>query len=230
MILALLLGCGPTLQAFPPTPLHAIDAIPIAQGEVQTQLGGNFKLFPALIPDILGGSFSWDVGVGLGKRWELDLSMTSKTMSPNYGFRAGYTLLSDKKYVFGVIGGLGGSWNHVEGDSSIIVDGQTTTTHIDYSYATLAPWLGGRFVWKAAPFLNIPLIVRGGVSHLFPVAHLAESDAVTARYIDVQSGLIMPLGSAALGLDLGVGYYSDVGVPTPIFGRVGVSLQMKVGN
>jgi hypothetical protein len=206
------------------------DAVPAGNVEVGLGASGGVSLAGGeLVPDFLGGALHGRAGVGLGEHWDLELAAAGLAGRPIGGLQVGWTPRPDAPFAYGITAGVGGSLFEGTYTRQVDQDGDgepDASVKEDYAYATVAPSLGFRGVWRSRHGYGLPLIVRPSYS----VAIDRDGGGVerTAFWLDAATGLLIePTGNLDIGFGPTFRLWVDPeqGDSLPMYGvNVGISV------
>lgn len=231
----LLTGCSQILINFPPVPMSGTDAVPVASGDGSIQVGLGAMSLPGLpfLSDYAGGGLNGGLGFGLSDKVDLGFDAGIKLFGPNFGVRAGHTLLNTEPHTLGLTGGLGFSYNHGEWDvTTYDIDAddedEGETTHIDYTYASIVPWAGVRYRYQLGPKVSIPVLARFGGSALIPIRNVTEDYKPVAWFGEAQSGLLFGAKKVFFAVDLGMRFHESEEDVAYFYPRYGLNFRVDL--
>lgn len=180
-LVVFLVGCGPTIIAYPPPAMMPGAIEPLSGGEISlgggasALLGGPAAAYGTFFNEF-GGPFAFGGGVGLGHGIDVSVVASQHLQGPTGGITAGLWLLDQPTLQAGPVLGIAGS---LASDNDLFTlpvvgpdgpvkndNGEPVTTKLarDYAYTTIAPTLGGRMVWRPAKVWSVPVMVRASYS------------------------------------------------------------------
>jgi hypothetical protein len=201
-----LVGCGPKIFAYPPPAMLPGSIEPLGGGEVDLGVGfngivsGEAATYGPFFNNF-GGPFNVGAGVGLGHGVDVSIVGSRHLQGPTGGLTVGLWLLDEPTLQAGPIVGIAGSLADdtsmftlpVHGADGPVVDENgtpvTTTVQRHYAYATIAPSVGGRFVWRPSEHWSVPVALRGSYSVSMAGEGLGNWDMPRTTWIEGLAGV-----------------------------------------